>query len=163
MQSVHSWLFGLLLLLAGCGFHLKGYQQADPALDGLFVEQAEQRDSLAGVIQRELVTAGVKLADTAETAKHRLRIRADRFTQRVLSVDASGKALEYELSLQAGFDVAAADGSERLPLQSLELLRQLTLSGQDELGYRNEAALLRIDMRLDMADQIIRRLQAQLK
>ena len=59
--------------------------------------------------------------------------------------------------------VAAADGSERLPLQSLELQRQLTLSGQDELGYRNEAALLRIDMRLDMADQVIRRLQAQLR
>ena len=71
--------------------------------------------------------------------------------------------LEYELRLDARFDVLAPDNSQRLPVQALELTRQLTLSGDDELGKRDEAAMMRVDMRLDMAGQIIRRLQAQLK
>ena len=153
----------LLLLVAGCGFHLKGYQQASPNLDGLFIEQGQRRNTLAGVIQRELSVAGVKLAGSPALASNRLRITREQFSQRVISVDANGKVLEYELRLDAGFEVMAKSGGRDLPGQRLELTRQLTLSDADELGHRNEAALLRIDMRLDMAGQIIRRLQAQLK
>ena len=80
-----------------------------------------------------------------------------------MSVDANGKVLEYELRLEAAFKVLAAGAAQTLPEQRLELTRQLTLSDADELGLRNEAALMRIDMRLDMAGQIIRRLQAGLK
>ncbi len=161
--SRQAFLIGLLFCLTGCGFHLKGYHQASPNMDGLFIEQGEQRTTLAGVIQRELSVAGVKLAGRADQARNRLRISRERFDQRVISVDANGKVLEYELRLDAGFEVLAAAGGQNLPVQALELTRQLTLSDADELGQRNEAALLRNDMRLDMAGQIIRRLQAQLK
>lgn len=157
------FLAGLILWLSGCGFHLKGYHQASPNLDGLFVEQADQRSTLAGVIQRELSVAGVKLAEKPDQARNHLRISQERFGQRVISVDAYGKVLEYELRLDARFDVLAEDRSQRLPVQALELTRQLSLSDADELGQQNEAALMRVDMRLDMAGQIIRRLQAQLK
>ncbi len=156
-------LLSLLLGLTSCGFHLKGYQQAAPDLHGLYVEQGEQRSSLAGVIQRELSVAGVQLVSTAEQANHRLRITKEQFSRRVIAVDANGKVLEYELRLEAAFMVLGKAGAQRLPVQSLELVRHLTLSEADELGQRNEAALMRIDMRQDMAGQIIRRLQAQLK
>ena len=83
--------------------------------------------------------------------------------QRVISVDANGKVLEYELRLDAGFEVLGKGAVVLTPNQSLELTRQLTFSGTDELGQRNEATMMRGDMLNDMADQIIRRLQAQLK
>ena len=154
---------GLLLGLTGCGFHLKGYHQATPALAGLYVEQGERRGTLAGVLQQELSVAGVELAESPAKAVNRVRVTQERFGQRVISVDANGKALEYEIRLDARFAVFAADGSQTVPEQALELTRQLILSDADELGRRNEAALMRLDMRLDMASQIIRRLQAQLK
>ncbi|MEN8178261.1 MAG: LPS assembly lipoprotein LptE [Pseudomonadota bacterium] len=163
LRQFHIWSLAILLLLSGCGFHLKGYHQASPNLDGLFVEQGEQRATLAGVIRRELSVAGVKLAGSPALARNRLRITQEQFGRRVISVDANGKVLEYELRLDAGFEVLAATGGKNLPVQILELTRQLTLSDADELGQRNEAALMRGDMRLDMAGQIIRRLQAQLK
>ena len=159
------WALAVLLVLglSGCGFHLKGYQQTTPNLDGLFIERGEQRGTLAGVIKQELKIAGVLLADSLEGAKHHLRITQERYGQRVMSVDANGKVLEYELRLEAAFEVLAAGSPQTLPLQRLDLTRQLTLSDADELGQRNEAALMRIDMRQDMAGQIIRRLQAGLK
>ncbi len=163
LRQFHIWSLTILLLLSGCGFHLKGFQQVTPNLDGLYVEQGDQRGTLAGVIQRELLVAGVKLAASIDQSKNRLRITQERFSQRVISVDANGKVLEYELRLDAKYAVRIPQGGERLPEQTLELTSQLVLSNADELGKRNEAALMRVDMRVDMAGQIIRQLQAQLK
>jgi outer membrane lipopolysaccharide assembly protein LptE/RlpB len=79
----------------------------------------------------------------------------------VLAVDGSGKALDSEYRLIASVRLITV-GDEATEAQSLELVRQLSYSGDDELGRRSEAALLVGDMRNDMANQIIRRLEAQL-
>ncbi len=156
-----GFLLSILLIVSGCGFHLKGYHQATPNLNGLFVESGENRKSLAGVLQRDLRASGVALAAGAAEAKNRLSL-TEIFKYRVLSVDENGKALEYELRLKSDFSVVDREGKATLPDQHLELVRELTYSGTDELGRRNEAKLVRGDMRTDMADQIVRRLQAQL-
>lgn len=164
MHLIHlTGLAVFLLLLAGCGFSLKGYQHASPNLNGLYVEGGEQRGTLAGVIQQQLSLAEVKLATSREQSVNRLRISDERFGQRVISVDANGKVLEYELQLVASFEVMGSDGEERLSPQTLKLTRQLTFGGADELSRRSEAELIHIDMLEDMAGQIIRRLQAQLE
>ncbi len=164
LRNYRNWgCLILLLLLSGCGFHLKGYHQASTALDGLFVLNADQRGSLAEVIQRDLQTSGAALAASAEQAKHLLHIRSEEFKRRVISVDASGKVLEYELRLESGFSVKDAEGGEIVPDQPLEMIRHLVFSGEDELGRRSEEALLRADMRSDLANQVIRRLEVLLK
>ena len=156
------WLT-LLLTLSGCGFHLKGYQQAaDPVLNGLYVEEAEARGTLAGVLARDLRIAGVALAADSESAKAWVKITQERLQRRVMAVDENGKALDSEFQLTASFRLTTADGDEPAT-QTLELVRQLSYSGTDELGQRNEAALLISDLRQDMASQIIRRLEALLK
>ncbi|MGD9163140.1 MAG: LPS assembly lipoprotein LptE [Chromatiales bacterium] len=153
----------LLLTLSGCGFHLKGYQQAaSPALNGLYVERGEERGTLAGTLAHNLRTGGVELAADARSAKARVKITQERLQSRVLAVDANGKALDSELQLEASFRLTPASGDEPTT-QTLELVRQLSYSGSDELGQRNEAALLADDMRNDMANQIIRRLEALLQ
>jgi LPS-assembly lipoprotein len=156
------WLF-LLLTLSGCGFHLKGYQQdASPVLNGLYVEAGEARNTLAGVLAYSLRTGGVTLAADAESAKARVSITRERLQSRVMAVDSNGKALDSEFQLSASFRlITAAEGEPQT--QSLELVRQLSYSGTDELGQRNEASLIASDLRQDMANQIIRRLEALLK
>jgi len=152
----------LLLILAGCGFHLKGYQQVSPALNGLYVIGGERRGTLAGVVQLNLRSAGVELAADPESARYRLQILREEVRSRVLSVDANGKALDSELQLLAAYRLTRADGGEPFE-ESLELVRQLSYSGTDELGQRNETTLMSEDMRSDLANQIIRQLQARLK
>lgn len=158
------WPFLLLMLtLTGCGFHLKGYQQeASQALDGLYVVAGEQRNTLAGTLSYNLRIGGVKLAEGAESAKAKVEITRERLQSRVLAVDASGKALDQELQLAASFRLTRVSGGDP-ETQDLELVRQLSSSGRDELGQRNELAMLADDMRNEMANQIIRRLEALLK
>lgn len=158
------WLWLLFLLtLAGCGFHLKGYQQvASPALAGLYVVEGDDRDSLAGTLYRNLRASGVALAADEDSARARVEITSERLLSRVLAVDASGKALDSEFRLVASFRLTLAAGGEPRT-DTLELMRQLSYGGNDELGRRNESALLSSDLRNEAANQIIRRLESLLK
>ncbi|MCG7984010.1 MAG: LPS assembly lipoprotein LptE [Candidatus Thiodiazotropha lotti] len=157
------WLAGsLLLLLSGCGFHLKGYAQPSAALNGLYIVAGDQIDTVAGVLQRELLGGGVILSPDRESAKYVFQVLEEKFSSRVLSVDANGKALDNELRLRARVRLTARSGTEPHE-EPLELVRQLSFSGSDELGQRNETALMMVDMRRDLAAQIIRRMEAGLR
>ncbi len=156
----------LLLTLAGCGFHLKGYAHPSQALNGIFIPGGGATpDTLAGVLQEALLNGGVIFAPDAKTARYRLQVIREKFSNRVLSVDANGKALDQEIRLQAEFRLSmpSSSGEESREEQSLELVRQLSYGGSDELGQRNEAELLMSEMRHDMASQVIRMLEARMK
>ncbi len=103
-----------------------------------------------------------KLAASEAAARHHLQVLKDQIEYRALSVDANGKALEYELKLTVEYQVTAATGEQRIEPQSLQVLRQLIYSGTEELGRRNEAALVQQEMRRNLAGQILRHLQARL-
>ncbi|MEL0585615.1 MAG: LPS assembly lipoprotein LptE [Candidatus Thiodiazotropha sp. (ex. Lucinoma kazani)] len=157
------WLLLILSPLVGCGFHLKGYQQPSTVLNGLYVMESDLQDSVASILRRDLQNGGVVMAPDAENARFSLQITQEKFSSRVLSVDANGKALDNEMQLVVTFRLIPADPDETATEQQLELVRQLSFSGSDELGQRNESALMVTDMRNDMASQIIRRLEVQLR
>ncbi|MCU7929616.1 MAG: hypothetical protein KZQ90_02370 [Candidatus Thiodiazotropha sp. (ex Codakia rugifera)] len=157
------WLLLVLTQLVGCGFHLKGYQQPSTALNGLYVMESDLQDSVASILRRDLQNGGVAMASDTETARFSLLVTQEKFSSRVLSVDANGKALDNEIRLVVSFRLIPAELDETAAEQQLELVRQLSFSGSDELGQRNEAALMKNDMRNDMASQIIRRLEVQLR
>jgi LPS-assembly lipoprotein len=155
-----AWVVLIAILVTGCGFHLKGYRQLSPALNNLYILGYEKRESLAAVLYDNLLGRGAVLATDPASAKLSIEVLQERFSSRVLSVDAGGKALDQELQLSARIRArvpgSGGDGVE----QQLELIRQLSFSGDDELGQRNETALLKYDMRNEMAEQIMRRLEA---
>ncbi|MCU7846874.1 MAG: hypothetical protein KZQ89_02520 [Candidatus Thiodiazotropha sp. (ex Lucinoma kastoroae)] len=157
------WLLLVLSPLVGCGFHLKGYHQVSTVLNGLYVMESDIQDSVADILRRDLQNGGVVMAPDAETARFSLQITQEKFSSRVLSVDANGKALDNEMQLVVTFRLIHADPDETATEQQLELVRQLSLSGSDELGQRNESASMVTDMRNDVASQIIRRLEVQLR
>jgi LPS-assembly lipoprotein len=153
------WVLVIALLAAGCGFHLKGYGRSSPALDGLYIAGFEKQESLAAVLHDNLQAMGTVLAEDPASARLSIEVVEENFSGRVLSVDAGGKALDKELQLSA-LVRARGPGSGKAGIeQRFELVRQLSFGGDDELGQRNETALMKYDMRSEMADQIIRRLE----
>jgi LPS-assembly lipoprotein len=159
-----SWvvLWALILLLNGCGFYLKGYSQPSAALNGLYIVGGDEPESLAGVLQSDLLSGGVILATDRDSAKYLFQVMQEKLTSRVLSVDANGKALDKELRLQAKVRLFLMGSGKDPHEEQLELVRQLSISGGDELGQRNEANQMKNDMRRELAAQIIRRLEAGL-
>ncbi len=91
----------------------------------------------------------------------RLRILEEHLDKRILSVDAIGKVLEYELSYTLEFDVIGADSKAMLQPQRLYLVRDYLYVGDDVYGTSRQEKLLREQMRREMADLILWRIQAQ--
>jgi LPS-assembly lipoprotein len=149
----------IAVLAAGCGFHLKGYGQLSSALDGLYIAGFEKRQTLAAVLYDNLQGRGAALVDDPASAKLSIEVVHEKFTSRVLSVDAGGKALDKELYLSALLRAKVPGSGKEGIEQQFDLVRQLSFSGDDELGQRNETALMKYDMRNEMAEQIIRRLE----
>jgi LPS-assembly lipoprotein len=150
----------MAVLSAGCGFHLKGYGRLSPALDGLYIVGFEERQTLAAVLYDNLQGIGAVLAEDPASAKLSIEVVEEKFSSRVLSVDAGGKALDKELHLTALVRAKVPGRGKEGVEQQFDLARQLSFSGDDELGQRNETALLKYDMRNEMAEQIIRRLES---
>jgi LPS-assembly lipoprotein len=152
-------VFISLLLLQGCGFHLKGPRTVSPLLAGL---QVDGYSSLAVLIRTQIA----ELNATKESSKVRqstLIIESEKFVSHVLTVDGQGKAIEYELRYQVSFRVDLDDGEALLKHQNLEMDRSYFSSGEDELGRLSEADLLKQDMVMMMSDRILRQLEVQLR
>ncbi len=100
------------------------------------------------------------MASGVDAARLTLKVLEEKFTSRVLSVDAGGKALDIELHFSTTLRARLPGSVDQGVEQQLALVRQLSFSGEDELGQRNEIELMKVDMRYEMAEQIIRRLEA---
>jgi LPS-assembly lipoprotein len=158
--------FGLLfalLALSACGFQLRGtgtdggtYRLDTPiAIAGL-----PPYGPMARALRQALDAAGASV-DGARGAAAVLQVSSHDSTRRILSVDRRNKAVEYELEEALTFRVSGADGTARVPRQSVRTLRILYDPDTETLGRGNEEELLREDMRRELADRVLQRLGSQ--
>lgn len=150
------------LLLAGCGFQLRGAgnYQMPASLSTLRVTVAGSQaanDPLRLAMEDALrVQAGVSIVQTADAPT--LVITHENVDSQTLSVDASGKVAEYLLRYEIGFAVADAAGGELAPPQTLRLQRDYRFNPLNVLAKEQEEANLKRELRRDALSQIVRRL-----
>ncbi|WJW74882.1 LPS assembly lipoprotein LptE [Thiohalobacter sp. IOR34] len=160
----HRRLWPLLLavlLLAGCGFHLRGAVALPPAMQKIAVKGIGPYAPLGREIRRGLRSAGAEVVEDPAAATAVLRILRNEAPRRVLSVQATGKVQEYELLQILDFSVQDAAGRLLLSRQHLELSRAYLYDANDPLGKGSEEAAIRADMRRDLVQLLLLRLQAR--
>ncbi|ESQ13872.1 MAG: hypothetical protein N838_04930 [Thiohalocapsa sp. PB-PSB1] len=148
------------LLIAGCGFHLRGAVDIPPELSPLFI----QSGGLVGdAIQARLAGSRVALTSNPAEAGMLLRILSQSRTSRVVAVDVNGKALAYQLSYRIRFDAQDSAGKQLVPSQSLTLVRLFDDNPDVAvLGKQLESDIIYQDLASDAADQVLLRLRAAL-
>lgn len=150
-----------LVLLAGCGFQPRGQTVGSDSLPNpIRISGIPSWNDLYRQLDRQLAIAGVEVV-TGETPAAVLTILKPRSDSQLLSVNSRDRAVEYEITEEAGFTLAAADGQRLLARQRLTVRRILYRPEVAVLGSDREAELLRRDMREELAGRIIRRLSAQ--
>ncbi len=147
--------------LAGCGFHLRGAVEIPPELNPLYI-QAAPGSPVRRAIEDQLTGGSVRLASGPGPAKLILRILSETRFSRVAAVDSSGKVLAYELHYLARFDAVGKDGKERVPPQTLDLVRTFDNPDVEVLGKQLEEELIFQDFATEAADRILMRLRAVL-
>jgi len=147
-----------LLLLAGCGFHLRGVDDTS-SFPFATLHVTTPAGGLGDVVQRQLaLQPSIKLVgeDQADAV---LTIEKEKLEKQILTVNNAGHVGEYLLILHARFKLELGK-REWIPPTHMVLRRDYSFNPNNPLGTDAEEVLLLNDMRLDASQQILHRLSA---
>jgi LPS-assembly lipoprotein len=150
----------LALVLAGCGFQLRGGPDWPAALDPVGIVGLDPNDPLRIDLVQSLRAAGLSVRDTAEADGNRIRILALREERRVLTVTAGARISEYELTRRLEAELRLAGAAEPVPLGSLEVGRVYRFDPAAVLGQGDREEALRRAMNRDLVRLLQLRVQA---
>ena len=100
----------------------------------------------------------VTLTDAPGATTYRLGIGGEQASERVLSVNANARAGEYELTTSVA--VQLRRGTDVLGTETLSVSRVYLADPENAVAKNEEAELIRDEMRRELAQQILRRLQS---
>jgi len=144
-------------LLAGCGFQLRG--AADLPFETIHVPGAT--GGIALDLKRNIQSGTrTRVVDTAAEAQAVLQFTEETRLKEILSLTTAGRVREFRLLYRVGFRVLDGKGGEFLPVNSVQLTRDITFNDAEVLAKEAEEALLYRDMQFDMVQQVMRRLES---
>ena len=157
---IRAFVLVLLVLLAGCGFHLRDALLLPPGLGPVRVQAADLDGPLAQQLQRALQRAGATLAAPGDEDAATLRIISERLGDTSISVDQFGRSQEFTLRYAVIFDLRRADGTDLVPQQAIELSRDYVSVPTSSAGTEGEREILVRELRREMVPSILRRIDA---
>ncbi len=146
------------LLLAACGFHLRGAVSLPAGMTRIHLVGAGPYSPLGIELHRALRGAGAAFVP-ARQASALLVVMEHHIDRRVLSVDTNGKVREYELVGTLSFRVEDLQGKPLVPVQRLMVRRSYLFDPNDVLGKAAEEQNLRQQMRRDLVRLALMRLE----
>lgn len=151
----------LVVLLSGCGFHLRKPLNLPTNLGPVRVLGVDRFSPLSELLADGLQHAGAQAAavDATEGVAS-LQVISENWVDTPISHDPSGRAQEFMLRYAVVFSLRRADGSVAVPQQSVELSRDYLAPVVDSLGKASERELLVRELQRDMAASILRRVDA---
>ena len=146
------------LLLAACGFQLRGAAQLP--FSSLYV-QAPPTSQFATQLKRAVQSgSSTRIAEQPEQAEAVLQIVSELHEKQILTIGGGGRVSEYQLRYRLLFRLTDSKNREHIPASEIVLKRDYSFSDQQALSKEQEEALLYRDMRNDAVQQLVRRLQA---
>lgn len=150
------FLLLLTLLLAACGFHLRG-QVALP-FQTLYIQSTNAYTPFIGELKRAVQGAGVQLSDSPDNAQLTLNIVSEVVGKQILSLSGAGRVREFQLRFSVSFRAYDQSQQEWLPAEEIVVLRNLSYDDAQVLAKEQEEDLLYQNMRSDAVQQMLRRL-----
>ncbi|MBI3222147.1 MAG: hypothetical protein HYZ46_03525 [Nitrosomonadales bacterium] len=142
------------LLLAACGFHLRG--QAGMPFATLYLDAANT--PLVEDLRRSLSANKVKLVSNRDEADVVLNIVSEAPGKQILTLGGTGRVNEYQLNYRISLRAYDLKQQDWLPAEEIVLRRDYTYDDSKILAKESEETLLYQSMRSDMVQQIMRRL-----
>ena len=131
-----------VMLLAACGFQLRGAASVPPEMARTYIAADDQRSLFYRRLRDSLSGIGVNVVDSPVEATATFSIVSDIPGQRVLSVSARNVPREFEVFYTVLYSVQTEDAT-LLEARSQTLTRDYTWDETRVLGKEKEEALLR--------------------
>ncbi len=131
-----------VMLLAACGFQMRGAASVPPEMARTYIAADDQRSLFYRRLRDSLRGIGVNVVDSPVEATATFSIVSDIPGQRVLSVSARNVPREFEVFYTVLYSVQTEDAT-LLEARSQTLTRDYTWDETRVLGKEKEEALLR--------------------
>lgn len=149
----------IMSTLPACGFQMRG-EWSLPVVMQQTTYTSGSRDLFRALERAFRAASATIIQGDGVAGGTRLRVTGEILDRRVLSVDNTGKAIEYELFYVLTFDVLDGQGNLLVKPQRMSMTRDYLFAAADVHGTSRQEALLREEMRREMANLIMRRIQA---
>lgn len=154
----HVLLLILVSALSACGFALREEVDLPQALQRVRIDTPDRYSPLARELEAALERAGASVvADAAGVAV--VRIPVDAMATEPLSVSDAARVQEFLVRYRVELEVVDAAGTVLVPLAPIELTRDYSYDETQALGAAAEEELLRKELRREMVQQVLRRIE----
>ncbi|MEI7950650.1 MAG: LPS assembly lipoprotein LptE [Gammaproteobacteria bacterium] len=147
------------LLLTSCGFALRGTAELPASLQPLHLDNVNDSTAMGRELMRTLVNNKVKLTDTTGASIYSLALGAETNIERAISVNANARAGEYEIIMTVPFQLKRGNTAS-IPEQKLSLTKVYLADPENAVAKTEEALIIQNEMRQELSQLILRRLQA---
>ena len=148
-------VMGLAVLLSACGFQLRGTGTNQLTITELNVSARNAYGDTVRQLRQVLENSGVKLT---ANAPYKLILTNEKETQRAATYSGNGGTVEYQLTNVVSYEVR---GQNNLPLLNdrVEAQKVVMEDGSNIAGANQESLLIRKEMRRDLIQQLVMRLE----
>lgn len=152
-------VFGLLLTLSACGFHLRRGAQLPPGMQRIHLTVNSSGD-LQRQIARELEISGATLVDAPGPGVAEMQVPRANFQTQALTFTGHARVGEYTVRLRLLFQVRDHKGKVIVPMQTIQLARDFTYDARQPVGTETQTEQLHQSMTTDAVQAIMFRLRA---
>ena len=147
------WISLLIIVLTGCGFHLRGALPTLTMDNPIYIAGVDKNSDLYRELARQLRGAKSVITETRSLAKSVLTISNYRSRERQLTLNSSNQAVEYELEESFNFSVQTSNTT--VESRPLKVTRVLGRTESETLAREREEREMRINMRHDLVNQLM--------
>ena len=146
--------------MTGCGFQLRGSAALPVEMAVTYIQSGQPYSSLVDDFAEALKARDIQVTEERSDATAVLKIHGNELERRVLSVNTSGKVLEYELRQTVLFSVTTTANQPLLEEQSVSLSRDYLYSNTDILGKQREDQDVRQTLQRNLVNMAMLRITA---
>lgn len=158
-RSLSKVILGLLfVVIAGCGFHLRGSASLPDSLKTMYIQGVNLQQGLGLELKRSLVSNDVKIMSDYQSGIAVLTMLDNKFERRVLSVGSDAKVSEYQLYGSLQYKLTDNNGQVIIESESLEAVRDYRFDQNQVLAADQEETQLRQALNEQLVQSLLRRL-----
>jgi len=155
MVKRNLMVVGLALLLSACGFQLRGTGNTEFALTEIDLQARDSHGQTLQQLKELLESNGVRVHSGA---KYSLNLTNEQSRKRTASYTRAARTAEYELTTTLDYEFL---GPQNTPLlrDRVEVQRVYVYDSNNLIGSSQEADQLRQEMRRELLQQLVMRVQ----
>ncbi len=147
------------LLLTACGFALRGTAELPASLQPLHLDNINDSTLMGRELLKTLVSNKISLAATPGPDIYTLSLGPETSSERAISINSNARAGEYEILMTVTFQLKRGSATA-IPPQKLNLSKVYLADPDNAVAKAEEAVIIQNEMRQELSQLILRRLQA---